>query len=79
MRRVYTVAIFTGLRTSELSGLKWVDLEWTSDASMAVIKRSFAKHKNEHLTETPVPFAPRVYGPYPPWPGRRRGWCCDGT
>jgi integrase len=30
MRRFYT-AIFTGLRTSELMALRWVDIDWRSD------------------------------------------------
>ena len=53
MRRLYTVAIFTGLRTSELIGLKWGDLDWTSTPPLAVIKHSFTKHDGEHLTKTP--------------------------
>jgi integrase len=53
MRRFYTVAIFTGLRTSELIGLKWVDLDWTSAPPMAHVKRSYTKHDGEHLTKTP--------------------------
>jgi len=53
MRCFYTVEIFTGLRTSELIGLKWSDLDWTSSPSMAVIKHSFTKHDGEHLTKTP--------------------------
>lgn len=53
MRRFYTVAIFTGLRTSELIGLKWSDLDWTSTSPTAVIKHSFTKHDGEHLTKTP--------------------------
>jgi integrase len=53
MRRFYTVALFTGLRTSELIGLKWTDLDWTSEPPTAHIKRSFTKHDGEHLTKTP--------------------------
>jgi integrase len=53
MRRFYTVAIFTGLRTSELIGLKWTDLDWTSTPPLAVIKHSYTKHDGEHLTKTP--------------------------
>src|SRR5207302_7197422 len=53
MRRLYTVAIFTGLRTSELIGLKWGDLDWTSIPPLAVIKHSFTKHDGEHLTKAP--------------------------
>ena len=53
MRRFYTVAIFTGVRTSELIALKWADLDETSDPPMAHIKRSFTKADGEHLTKTP--------------------------
>jgi integrase len=52
MRRFYTVEFFTGLRTSELIGLKWTDIDWTSDTPVAHIKRSFTKHDGEHLTKT---------------------------
>jgi integrase len=52
MRRFYTVAIFTGLRTSELIGLKWGDLDWTTEPPRAHIKRSFTKLDGEHLTKT---------------------------
>jgi len=53
MRGFYTVEIFTGLRTSELLGLNWVNLDWTGDTPMAVIKHSFTKLDGEHLTKTP--------------------------
>jgi integrase len=53
MQRFYTVAIFTGLRTAELIGLKWGDLDWTSDPPVAVIKSSHTKHDGAHLTKTP--------------------------
>jgi len=52
MRRFYTVALFTGLRTSEQIGLKWGDLDWTSEPPTATIKRSFTKLDGEHLTKT---------------------------
>src|SRR5262249_23566984 len=52
LRRFYTVAIFTGLRTSELIGLKWGDLDCTVQPPAAHIKRSFTKHDGEHLTKT---------------------------
>ncbi len=51
-RRFYTVAIFTGLRTSELIGLKWTDLDWTTETPTAMVKRSFTKLDGEHLTKT---------------------------
>src|SRR2546428_293220 len=41
MIRFYTMAIFSGLRTSELIGLKWTDIDWTSNPVTAVIKTSF--------------------------------------
>src|SRR4029453_4976813 len=53
MQRFYTVAIFTGLRTAELIGLKWGDLDWTSDPPGAVIKPSHTKPDGAHLTKTP--------------------------
>jgi integrase len=53
MRRFYTVKLFTGVRDSELIGLKWTDLDWTSDPPMVVIKHSFTKLDREHLTKTP--------------------------
>jgi len=43
MRRIYTLATFTGLRTSELIALKWVDIDWTSEPLTPVIKHSFTK------------------------------------
>lgn len=52
MRRFYTVAIFSGLRTSELISLKWDDLDWNSIPPLAVIKHSFTKLDGEHLTKT---------------------------
>lgn len=52
MRRFYTVAIFTGLRTSEQIGLKWTDLDWTCAPPTATIKRSYTKLDGEHLTKT---------------------------
>ncbi|PYO56103.1 MAG: hypothetical protein DMD83_16135, partial [Candidatus Rokuibacteriota bacterium] len=52
MRRLYTVAIFTGLRTSELIALRWVDIDWTSDPPTHVIKHSFTKGEGHHLTKT---------------------------
>ena len=52
MRRFYKVAIFTGLRTSELMGLHWGDLDWTSQPAAAHVKRSFTKLDGEHLTKT---------------------------
>lgn len=53
MRRFYTVALLTGLRTSELIGLRWTDLDWTGDPPLAVIKHSFTKPDGHHLTKTP--------------------------
>ena len=53
MKRFYTVAIFTGLRTSELIGLKWTNIDWIAQTSMAMIKHSFSKHDGVHLTKTP--------------------------
>lgn len=53
MQRYYTVKIFTGMRDSELIGLKWTDLDWTGPQPLAVIKHSFTKHDGEHLTKTP--------------------------
>jgi integrase len=53
MQRFYTVAVFTGLRTSELIGLKWSDLDWTGPTPLAVIKHSFTKRDGQHLTKTP--------------------------
>ena len=53
MIRFYTVAIFSGLRTSELIGLKWTDIDWTSNPPTAVIKTSFTKADGDHLTKTP--------------------------
>ena len=53
MIRFYTVAIFSGLRTSELIGLKWTDIDWTSNPVTAVIKTSFTKADGDHLTKTP--------------------------
>ena len=53
MRRFYTVAIWTGLRTSELIGLKWADLDWTTRPPTAMIKRSLTKLDGEHPTKTP--------------------------
>lgn len=41
MKRFYTVAIFTGLRTSELIGLTWVDIGWIGETLMAMIKHSY--------------------------------------
>ena len=57
--------LFTGLRTSELIGLKWSDLDWTSGPPLAQIKHSFTKHDGEHLTKTrgsarPVDLRPQV-------------------
>jgi integrase len=52
MRRFYTVAFFTGLRTSELIGLKWADLTLTSTPPRAHITRSFTKHDGLHATKT---------------------------
>jgi integrase len=49
----YVVAIWTGLRTSELIGLKWTDLDWTTTPPTALIKRSFTKLDGEHPTKTP--------------------------
>ncbi len=51
-RRFYTVALFTGLRTSELIGLKWTDLDWTGEPPMAHVKRSYTKLDGEHATKT---------------------------
>ena len=53
MRSFHTVAIFTGLRTSELIALKWVDIDWTSHPPTAVIKHSYTKRDGHHLTKTP--------------------------
>jgi integrase len=53
MKRFYTVAIFTGLRTAELIAAKWGDVDWTSDPPMLVVKHSFTKLDREHLTKTP--------------------------
>jgi len=53
MKRFYTVAIFTGLRTSELIGLKWTVIDWSGETPMARIKHSYTKADGEHLTKTP--------------------------
>jgi integrase len=50
MIRFDTVAIFNGLRTSELIGLKRTDIDWTSNPATAVIKTSFTKADGDHLT-----------------------------
>jgi integrase len=52
MRRLYSIAIFTGLRTSELIGLKWGNLDWTNSPRAAHIKQSFTKLDGQHLTKT---------------------------
>jgi integrase len=49
-RRFYTVKIFTGLRTSELIGLKWDDLDLVK--AQATICRSVTKLDGEHETKT---------------------------
>src|SRR4029453_15449174 len=40
MRRFYITALFSGLRTSELLGLKWTDLDFVSQPPQAHIKGS---------------------------------------
>jgi integrase len=52
MRRFYTVAIFTGLRTSEQIGLKWDDITWTSMPPTADIVHSYTKLDRLHLPKT---------------------------
>lgn len=52
MKRFYTVAIFTGLRNSGLIGLKWSDIDWTSEPPMTHIKHAYTKLDREHLTKT---------------------------
>jgi integrase len=52
MRRFYTVALFTGLRTSELIALKWTRINWTDQPPTAAIKHSYTKADGEHLTKT---------------------------
>jgi integrase len=46
------VAIFTGLRTSELIGAKWTDLDWSAPVPTLMIRRSYTKLDAEHLTKT---------------------------
>lgn len=53
MRRFYTVEIFTGLRTSELLGLKWVNVGLDRRHSHGGDQHSFTKLDGEHLTKTP--------------------------
>ena len=52
MRRFYNVAIFTGLRTSELIGLKWENINWTSTPPTADITHSYTKLDGLHLPKT---------------------------
>ena len=52
MRRFYTVALFTGLRTSELLALKWTALDWTTTPPTAHITESFTKHDGLHAPKT---------------------------
>ncbi len=52
MRRFYTVALFTGLRTSELLALKWTALDWTTTPPTAHITGSFTKHDGLHAPKT---------------------------
>lgn len=53
MRRFYTVAIFTGLRTSEKIGLKWPDIDWNGATPTAAIRRGVTRADGEHSTKTP--------------------------
>ena len=52
MRRLYTVAIFTGLRTSELIGLQWGDLDLTRATPTASIRRAVTKLDGVHEPKT---------------------------
>jgi integrase len=51
-RRFYQVEIFTGLRTSELIGLQWGDLDLTADPPTASIRRAVTKADGVHPTKT---------------------------
>jgi integrase len=51
-RRLYTVKIFTGLRTSELLGLQWDDVDLKAAAPVASIRRSVTKADGVHGVKT---------------------------
>jgi integrase len=52
MRRLSTVAIFTGLRTSELLALQWGDVDLSSATPTANIRRAVTKLDGVHETKT---------------------------
>jgi integrase len=53
MQRLFTVAIFSGLRTSELLGLRWDDIDWKAERPVANISQAVTKLDGTHGTKTP--------------------------